>query len=118
MEGAAGKELERILLKTIVPGMKDPELDRLLALIHRVGYRKRMAEEADEKDVDVPVELQIVRDADALDAIGAVGVFRVSAYGGKHALDIGRECRQALGGQAPALGPFLLLHSPRQGYRR
>lgn len=57
----------------------DPEAaDRICAVINAVSFHKNRGRHPE------TIEGQIVQDADRLDAIGAVGIARTFAYGGKH----------------------------------
>lgn len=54
--------------------------DRILFIINYCGYRKQL--QGCEEKVDIPLEAKIVRDADKLDAMGAIGIARAFTYGG------------------------------------
>ena len=57
----------------------DPEAaDRICAVINAVSFHKNRGRHPE------TIEGRIVQDADRLDAIGAVGIARTFAYGGKH----------------------------------
>ena len=53
--------------------------EKVIAIVTRMSYSKNL----DGKNVLSP-EGQIVQDADRLDALGAIGIARAFAYGGKH----------------------------------
>ena len=58
--------------------MSAAEIDRVCAVINAVSFHKNRG-----KTPETP-EGRIVQDADRLDAIGAVGIARTFAYGGRH----------------------------------
>ncbi len=57
------------------------EIDHILDIVKSVGYKNIIR--SDWKPMEMSVEYRCVQDADLLDAIGAVGVARCFAYGGK-----------------------------------
>lgn len=57
------------------------ETERIIMIIKSVGYKNIIRE--DWKPMELSVEYRCVQDADLLDAIGAVGIARCFAYGGK-----------------------------------
>ena len=59
-------------------GVPEEEAERICAAINAVSFSKNRG-----KRPETP-EGRIVQDADRLDAIGAVGIARTFAYGGKH----------------------------------
>ena len=59
-------------------GISPETADRVLAAVNAVSFHKNKG-----KRPETP-EGQIVQDADRLDAIGAVGIARTFAFGGKH----------------------------------
>lgn len=59
-------------------GISPETADRVLAAVNAVSFHKNKG-----KKPETP-EGQIVQDADRLDAIGAVGIARTFAFGGKH----------------------------------
>ncbi|RNA34376.1 phosphohydrolase [Brachionus plicatilis] len=56
------------------------KIDKIFYIISNISWRKQL--EASSKEGDVPFELKVVRDADRLDAIGAIGVARCMAFTG------------------------------------
>ena len=62
-------------------GVSEDEKDRIVTIINAVSFSKN-------KDMKPKtIEGMIVQDADRLDAMGAVGIARTFAYGGKHGRD-------------------------------
>ncbi len=59
-------------------GVASETAERIIAVIHSVSFSKNKGKRPE------TIEGQIVQDADRLDAIGAIGVARTFAYGGKH----------------------------------
>ncbi len=68
-------------------GVSPMKADRICGVINAVSFSKNRGKRPDS------VEAQIVQDADRLDAIGAVGIARTFAYGGKH----GRATEDSIG---------------------
>ena len=54
------------------------EIERICAVINSVSFSKNRGKHPED------IESMIVQDADRLDAMGAVGIARTFAYGGKH----------------------------------
>lgn len=59
-------------------GVNQATIDAVMYIISNMSYSKSI----DSPDIEKPLELQIVQDADRLDAVGAIGVARAFAYGG------------------------------------
>ena len=59
-------------------GVVGDEAERIIAVINAVSFSKNRDRKPD------TIEGMIVQDADRLDALGAVGIARTFAYGGKH----------------------------------
>ena len=57
--------------------LEEKEIEQICAIINGVSFSKNRGQRPES------VEGQIVQDADRLDAIGAVGIARTFAYGGK-----------------------------------
>lgn len=69
-----GEEARRILLEV---GASPETAEKVAQLVDNISYKgARVA------DAVISLEQQIVRDADRLDAIGAIGIARAFAYGG------------------------------------
>lgn len=58
-------------------------IERICSIINSVSFSKNRGKKPSS------LEGEIVQDADRLDAIGAVGIARTFAYGGKHGRDLG-----------------------------
>jgi uncharacterized protein len=69
------------LLKSEQGFVSDNEITNILSIVHSVGYKNIIRD--DWRPLDLSVEYRCVQDADLLDAIGAVGIARCFAYGGK-----------------------------------
>jgi len=63
--------------------LSEEEANTVLFISKNIGYRKLLDKNWFESIGSQPVELRCVQDADSLDAIGAVGVARCFAFGGK-----------------------------------
>lgn len=55
----------------------DEIIDQVLFVIENISFKNR-----DQAPADPPIELQIVQDADRIDAIGAIGIARTFNFGG------------------------------------
>lgn len=60
-------------------GLDNESIERICAIINGVSFSKNRGKRPES------IEGMIVQDADRLDALGAVGIARTFAYGGKHA---------------------------------
>ena len=63
-------------------GMESDTIDRICRIINSVSFSKNRGKKPD------TIEGCIVQDADRLDALGAIGIARTFAYGGKHGRSI------------------------------
>lgn len=71
---------EKMVQKLLSPLVHDPEyIQQVIADIHLIGYKGGLNQKTDK------IEVQIVQDADRLDAMGAIGIARAFAYGGSKA---------------------------------
>ncbi|PSN82818.1 hypothetical protein B9Q13_03915 [Candidatus Marsarchaeota G2 archaeon ECH_B_SAG-G16] len=59
-------------------GLKKEEIDEIVCAVEAVSFKGALVE-----DVPTTKEGEIVRDADRLDAMGAIGIARAFSYGGK-----------------------------------
>ena len=59
-------------------GLADPVCDRVADIIRRMSFKNSLEGKAGEESR----ELQVVRDADRLDAMGAIGIARAFSFGG------------------------------------
>lgn len=76
----ARQELHDFLIKQRI---KESAIDRIFFIIDNMSYSKNL-----EQKIQLPIEGQIVQDADRLDAIGAVGIGRAFYYGGSKGTEI------------------------------
>ncbi len=67
--------------------LRQEDIAFLLRGIPYISYRKHP-----KLEMDIPLEIRIVQDADRMDAMGAVGIARTFAYGGAK----GRDLRESL----------------------
>lgn len=58
-------------------GVETNDIEQILFIIKHISFKNR-----GEMPQNIPVELQIVQDADRLDAIGAIGIARTFHFGG------------------------------------
>ena len=86
------EDLEKSLRKRVEEEMKnedikwtDSDTDHVFSIVKSVGYKNMIRD--DWKPQEMSLEYRCVQDADLLDAIGAIGVARCFAFGGKR----GRE---------------------------
>lgn len=63
-------------------GFSEDEISRIVTIINAVSFSKNKDKKPE------TIEGMIVQDADRLDAMGAVGIARTFAYGGKHGRDM------------------------------
>ena len=63
-------------------GVPEDEIERIVTIINAVSFSKNKDKKPE------TIEGMIVQDADRLDAMGAVGIARTFAYGGKHGRDM------------------------------
>ncbi|WP_044336471.1 HD domain-containing protein [Rossellomorea aquimaris] len=75
VEEEEGKEKLDYILSTL--SLRDSEMELLKSIIYSISYKGGHEAEL------TSMEAKIVRDADRLDAIGAIGIARTFAYGGK-----------------------------------
>ncbi|PCE66467.1 HD domain-containing protein [Sediminicola luteus] len=61
-------------------GVAEAKIAQVVYIIEHISFKNSLAKGYTEGDT--PLELQIVRDADRLDAIGAIGIGRAFNYGG------------------------------------
>jgi len=59
--------------------VKQKTIDQVCYIIENISFKNSIGRE---KDANHPLELQLVQDADRLDAIGAIGIARAFHYGG------------------------------------
>lgn len=58
-------------------GVENAVIEQVLFIIKHISFKNR-----GEMPTEIPIELQIVQDADRLDAIGAIGIARTFHFGG------------------------------------
>jgi len=78
------QEMTRILkneMSAFIPEWQDTDVDKVLEICKSVGYKNLL--KIDWNPQDRSLEYKCVQDADLLDAIGAVGIARCFAFGGK-----------------------------------
>ncbi len=63
-------------------GISDDDIEKICTAINSVSFSKNKGKKPD------TLEGMIVQDADRLDAIGAIGIGRTFAFGGKHGRDL------------------------------
>ena len=69
---------QEVVKDILAPLIEDNNyIQQVIEDIHLIGYKGGFNEKSDK------IEVQIVQDADRLDAIGAIGIARTFAYGGK-----------------------------------
>ncbi len=73
-EETAAQAIEQYLAKFSLPA---EIVDAIITVVDKVSFSKNVG-----KDEKISLEAQIVRDADRLDALGAIGIARVFSYGG------------------------------------
>ena len=64
-------------------GFTEERIRLIVAMVDTIGYKG-----SEVPDPESPVEVDVVRDADRLDAMGAIGIARAFAYGGSRARPI------------------------------
>ena len=70
------KELNNIVVLLDKAKLTSKQIDSILFIIQNMSFKAGI------KKVALPIEGQIVQDADRLDALGAIGIARAFAYGG------------------------------------
>lgn len=60
-------------------GVDTPTIEHVMYIVENMSYSKSI----DNPNVEKSTEFQVVQDADRLDALGAIGVARAFAYGGR-----------------------------------
>lgn len=69
---------QEVVKDILAPLIQDDNyIQQVIEDIHLIGYKGGLNEKSDK------IEVQIVQDADRIDAIGAIGIARSFAYGGK-----------------------------------
>lgn len=105
-EGLGPKRTREFLNQEGVP---EATIDHVVAIIKNMSFRSR-----DEVDFS-SIELDIVRDADRLDAIGAIGIARAFNYGGYRnramydplvAPNMGQSKQEYMSSKAPTINHF------------
>ena len=68
-------------------GVSEDEIDRIVTIINAVSFSKNKDKKPE------TIEGMIVQDADRLDAVGAIGIARTYAFGGRHGRSIDESTR-------------------------
>ncbi|GGD48828.1 HD domain-containing protein [Muriicola marianensis] len=72
-----GPRMAKEFLNSI--GVESEIIDKVCFIIEEISFKNSIGRK---KKTDLPLELQVVQDADRLDALGAIGVARAFQYGG------------------------------------
>ncbi|MGR3741226.1 HD domain-containing protein [Companilactobacillus sp. DQM5] len=71
------KSKEELVLFLKKQGINEDNIEKILFIINNMSYSKNL-----DNKIQLPIEGQIVQDADRLDAMGAIGIARAFYYGG------------------------------------